>query len=197
MKTPDTNKILATIDSFTANDLPFTAYDITKTLRIDGFMVRHQDVKNVFDTTFTMMWDYNRTQHPTLGAWVYHPDTMSVTDYNPYEVVDVKPHSVKIKTSKLTKKVAPTNNGVVNKGGRYCLPSTYVRSASLNPHDTVYVVIDSGKITIHKHNVGLGRPLMVDCYSNIRIPKKDFEAAFDTIPSKVNITLTHTTIEIT
>ena len=193
MNKPDINKILSTIDKFTAIDTPFTAYDITKTLRHEGFLTKHQDVKDAFSDSFSLPWDYAKTLHPTLGAWVYHPDSMAVTEYDPQAVADFY---IGNKNTAQPIKSPNTSSGVVNKGGRYCVPSAYVKQALLKPNNTVSVIVENGKIIIDPNNTG-GRILMVDCYYNIRIQKKDFEQAFNNIPSKVNISLKSGSIEIT
>jgi len=199
MNKPDYNKILSTIDTFVQDEQPFSAYDITKTLRHDGFVVRHQEVKDVVTQSFSMPWNYTKTLHPTLQAWIYHPDVLEVDDYDPIAVPDFVLPNQPIRTINTTKnqtQSAPKVRSLFDKRGRYSVPAVIVRQANLTPGSVVTIETQDDKIIVSTGGSNVTRLATVDCYYNIRIPKKDFESAFDGVPQKIQVIINSGVIEI-
>ena len=186
MKTPDYNTILSAIDTFIQDEQPFSAYDITKTLRHDGLTVRHNDVKTVINQQFVLPNNYTKVLHPTLQAWIYLPDSLEIDDYNPTSVPEFDV-TRKVATNTTTQVVTNTKHSIVNKGGRYCLPSKYVKQAGWSPNQTVGIDRFSDRIIITTDDDLGDHSVNVDCYSNVRIPQSDIISVFGSIPSEVDV----------
>ena len=187
MKNIIDSDILSVIDSFIQDEQPFSAYDITKTLRHEGLLVRHNQVKDVINNQFSIPYNYTKELHPTLQAWIYIPDGLSIDDYNPTSVPEFDV-TRNVASQSLTQVVANTKHSIVNKGGRYCLPSKYVKQAGWHPHEQVHIVRFSDRLIITTdEDLGPDRSVDVDCYHNVRVPQSDIINVFKMVPSEVSV----------
>lgn len=96
-------------------------------------------------------------------------------------------HTVKISTK--------NSSDLFDVRGRFSISAKDTRNAGFSKGDTVKISTDSGNISISGIS-GDGREVKVDCYFNIRIPKTDFENAFDILPSAVSVEIKDGTISV-
>lgn len=182
MRNATTKEIQNAIDTFIMADQMFTAFDITNTIRNSGLHVFHHEVKRAVNHYDMDAHDYTRETHSGLGAFVYFPRWEDVEDYDPDAVkkFDVSQNGSSAQT-KVT--VSANATGILDKRGRFTVPAKYVRSIDLRPYSKVTFDNNNGTITIRKADANDSKSATVDKYWNIRIPRREFENAFNKVPS--------------
>jgi hypothetical protein len=175
----------------------FSKFDVTKQLRNNGFWVSHSDVKAAMDEMdLPANYDAELIRIKGRPVFVYCPDIRDSIDYNPYEIPDnSKSHQTdtgaKISASKTASKK------LFDVHGRFSVSAPDVRNAGFGAGAIVAVKTDGGTITVESGPGITGtRKLKVDCYCNIRIPKRDFENAFDCVPNNIDVKISQGKIEI-
>lgn len=181
MKHATTTNITDVINEFITNCTLFTAYDITKHLRHNGFFVDHSQVKNVIRTFDFASDDYQHTIEPSLSAYVYHPYWIDISNYNKDDI----PAFTASKTSTQQSSSSHTSGSgsIFDKRGRFTVQCKHVRGASLNPYSKVKIDTVNGQIVITKATSTDHVNATVDKYSNIRISRRTFENAFSHVPN--------------
>jgi len=187
MQNATTKQITNAIDQFIMGDSLFTAFDVTKQIRHAGLHVFHREVKKVMDFYDMDSHDYKRELRqvsPGVEAFVYFPRWADVDDYDPNDVptfnLSSSQNAPAAKT-KVTLSVGAT--GILDKRGRFTVPAKYVRSIDLRPYSQVTFDNQNGVITIRKADVADIKSATVDKYFNIRVPRREFENAFNKVPS--------------
>jgi hypothetical protein len=231
------------IDTFFDGERIFTKYDVTKQLRHDGFMTKHDVVRDVMDGITTFPFDYAKYTRDVNNQLVeiFCPDNKSVSTYDPNDVPEFDTSDIKdiadkvideveeeekdikdssgitmciekdctdedcdyhpIKFKDIPTKTAPIkvkkNNSLFDVKGRYSVKAKVTRNAGFKSGDELFIYAGKNNIAIVNIDVvKLGRKATVDCYSNIRVPKKVFETAFGSIPLSVTVNVRKDLIEI-
>ena len=97
-------------------------------------------------------------------------------------------------TSPSSSSVSLTISSLFDKRGRYSVPAKIVKNANLRPYTIVTFENVNGEIKIRRAKSRDDKSATVDKYSNIRIPKKEFELAFKSVPSKNDLKIDSTSI---
>jgi len=153
------SQIESKIDMCVDNMLMFTAYDITKSLRHDGLMTFHDDVKEFIRNTFDED-DYKKIWNPLIKAFVYHPKNTDVSLYNK----DAVPEFI------------INNNSMYRSRGRFTIKKEYVETAGFQPNQKVYIEYGTNQLVIS--NDDNCHEISVDKYGNISLSKSILEHAF-------------------
>ncbi len=165
------------------NNKLFTAYDVTKTLRHDGFHVKHKEVRNA-TKDFQFPSYYKNSVDNTIGAIVYYPDAKDITEYSADDV----PEFV------INKQVNSTSPSIIDKRHRYCISASILRKAGFLKGMTANILIEDDKIVVYKGNDGI--TVTVDKSNNIRISKGTLQNAFGALPDSINITFSDGRVEL-
>lgn len=186
MRNANTKDITNAIDQFIMGDELFTSFDITKSIRHSGLHVLHHEVKKVVNFYDMDSHDYQRENYD-LGngqvAFVYYPRWEDVSDYDPTKVPDFQITPQNGASAKTKVKVTANANGILDKRGRFTVPAKYVKSIDLRPYSQVIFDNTNGTITIRKADSSGVKNATVDKYWNIRIPRRQFENAFNKVPT--------------
>lgn len=188
MKQATTTNITDVINEFINNHTLFTAYDITKHLRHNGFFVDHSQVKSVIRTFDFTSDDYQHTIEPSLSAFVYHPYWIDISNYNKDGVPAFAPTQRTATQSNSSQSSA--SDSIFDKRGRFTVQSKHVRGASLNPYSKVKFDAVNGQIVITKADPVDRVNATVDKYFNIRISRRTFESAFSHVPTGDELVIT-------
>lgn len=178
-----TNTIKQKVEEFVDNNISFTAYDITVSLRNDGERVAHNDVKTVVHDIFNneeMGHSYERELKKIPGtqntAFVYHHLMSDVDEY--------KPIKRNYKTNK-NKSSTNTRDGVRNKqpvhgildvaypkyDGRLTIPRKLLKDAGIFNSKYYYIKQFDTEITI-SDSITLGVPCSPKSDGTVEIPSK-------------------------
>lgn len=188
MKQATTANITDVINEFITNCTLFTAYDVTKHLRHNGFFVDHSQVKKVIRTVDFASDDYDQTIDPSLSAFVYHPYWIDSSNYNKDNVPAFTP--TQRNSPQSTQSQSSASGSIFDKRGRFTVQCKHVRGASLNPYSKVKFDTVNGQIVITKADPMDRVNATVDKYSNIRISRRTFENAFSHVPSGDELVIT-------
>lgn len=187
MQNATTKQITDVIDQFVIADSMFTAFDVTKEIRHSGLHVYHREVKRVIDYYDMDSHDYIREIREVgnnVEAYVYYPRWLDVKDYDPNKVRGfniASPQNAPAAKTKVTVNAGST--GILDKRGRFTVPAKHVRSIDLRPYSQVTFDNQNGVITIRKAKSSDVKDATVDKYFNIRVPRRQFENAFNKVPT--------------
>lgn len=166
------------VELFVDNQQLFTAYDITKSLRHDGLITLHNDVKEYIRNTFSNSLGlalYKKNWNPLVKAFVYHPVTVDVSDYK----LDAIPEFL-VNNSQ-------SNISDFRSRGRFTVKREYIDNAEFEAGDLVYVEIHYNIIKISDDKQLLSKlstsyfdiqELFIDKYGNLTLSKGILERAF-------------------
>jgi hypothetical protein len=194
--TPTSQDIQDLIQKWISENRMFTKYDVTKQLRHNGFWVDHSEIKSEFSRA-SIPNTYNIVALNTNGnPLLFHPDRTDPVDYDPYEIPMFKvTRKTNVSGNTTVKMSTPNSSDFFDNRGRFTITAKDVRSAGFKPGAVLRISANTGCIEIDNTD-GKGRRSTVDCYFNIRVPKKEFENAFDNIPSKIKVKISSNKIEI-
>jgi bifunctional DNA-binding transcriptional regulator/antitoxin component of YhaV-PrlF toxin-antitoxin module len=186
MRNATTRDITNAIDQLVIADALFTSFDVTKSIRHSGLHVLHHEVKKVVNFYDMASHDYERETHD-LGnghsAFVYYPRWEDINDYDPNKVPEFQITSQNGASAQTKVKVTANATGILDKRGRFTVPAKYVKSIDLRPYSQVTFDNVNGIITIRKADSKDSKSATVDKYWNIRIPRREFENAFNKVPT--------------
>lgn len=184
MNIATTTNIITCIQSEIYLEHLFTAYDITKSLRHDGYFVEHKQVQGVIKSFDFSSADYHRTLNSDLSAFVYHPRWIDAMTYDNNRVPEFN-------IAKATAGMSSNaSSDLLDKRGRFTLSCKHVRDADLHPYTKVKFVANNGHIVITKAISSDIVSATVDKHSNIRLTRRLFENAFNRVPSNNELTIT-------
>lgn len=186
MKNATTKDITTAIDQLVIADALFTSFDVTKSLRHSGLHVLHHDVKKTVNFYDMDSHDYTRDTHDIgngQSAFVYYPRWEDINAYDPNKIPDFQITPSNGASAQTTVKVTANATGILDKRGRFTVPSKYVKSIDLLPYSQVTFDNANGTITIRKADPSGPKNATVDKYWNIKIPRIEFENAFNKVPS--------------
>ena len=202
----ETQDIENAITDMCVAGLLFTSYDVTKKLRHAGFHATHQDVKAVTRDSSVFTSNYITSKVRVNGQTVrlFHPDRTDASEYDPNAIPEFKVDRGSNTPNAQTTSAPNSSAGASNSthghtysfdrnGHRYSVKAEFARQAGFSAGATVCVSIENGKIVLNKRD---GRSIKVDRYSNIRIPKSDFEKAFTNLPTTIKVEVKTDAIEI-
>lgn len=204
-KVKDTN-VQDVLDLFFDERNIFTKYDITKQLRHEGFIVKHGKVRKILKSILQLPVDYYADNLQDLGyAEVYIPNEKDISDYDQDYIPEFDVNAIidndeewteEDAINALTKSPASNiilrcskckpSNSLFDKRGRYCVKAQQTRDAGFDISDGVYVSVHSGKIVLTDKPQPHSIPVSIDCYFNIRLPKRYFVSAFGKVPLDIN-----------
>jgi len=176
--------------------LLFTKFDVTKKLRHLGYHALHKDVKRAMERHIVFGSNYDTTMTTVAGSSVtlFYPDGADINDYDSNAIAQFKVDTNIAAAQSNSNTSSHIHNYSFDRNGhRYSIKAKFARQAGFPAGATVYVSIKNGKIILNKKD---GRKIKVDRYSNIRIPKSDFEKAFATMPTEIKIEVNTYRIEI-
>ena len=183
----------------------FTAYDVTKTLRHEGYHVRHSEVRDVV-RDYDFPYEYREAVDSNIGALVHYYMNDDVADYDPNKVPEfVVNYGGGGPTAPSSGGSQGGNNGgasapstpstkIVDKRSRFCVPASKLRNAGFMKGMHVRVLVDHDKIVIH--NGTDGAEVTVDKSNNVRIAKGTLQNAFDAMPSTIKIDVSTNKVEL-
>jgi len=176
----------------------FSKFDVTKQLRNNGFWVAHSEVKTVIDEMdLPDNYDAELIRIQGRPVYVYCPDNRDSSAYNPFEISDDSKKTPQTDTGAKVSSSKAASKKMFDVHGRFSVSAPYVRNAGFGAGSIVAVKTNGGTITVESGPGMFGaRNLKVDCYCNIRIPKCDFENAFDCVPGKIEVKISKGKIEI-
>lgn len=190
MRNAITKDITNAIDQFVMADALFTAYDVTKRIRHSGLHVLHHEVKKVVGYYDMDSHDYERETHDIgtgRSAFVYYPRWEDINNYDPSKVPEFQLNQQNGSSTKTTVSAVNNSNTILDKRGRFTVPAKYVKSIDLRPYVQVTFNNTNGAITIRKADSSDSKSATVDKYWNIRIPRREFETAFNKIPTDAEL----------
>lgn len=178
----------------------FTAYDITKMLRIRGFWIKHDIVRDVVHA-YTLPAHYTKVQQLILGAPagttanVFHKTGVDPLAYNPNWVEEegLTPQAQvaipKVQPTVPTRTATPKANVLPNghfqptfgSRNRMSVGCTNVTKADLKFGDSIRIEIAKDCICIAK-GLTSGRSSSVGKNGVVRLRKDDFVKAFGSVP---------------
>ena len=159
------NLIEDVVNEYTKDEKMFTAFDVTKEVRVrTKDRVFHDEVKKEVHKMFHngALPGYNRSLANLANAnpqpWVYHPQSVDVSKYNGSPVNDTStvadPGTTPISSiSSFAGSGTNDNDDKVYKldtTDRLCVPNKLVRQLSLKTGDTIYVYYANVKLTLKK-----------------------------------------------
>lgn len=201
---PDDIDVCGVISTFIKDDRIFTKYDVTKQLRHNGFMAIHQEVRKLVDDNLNLPMDWCKFNLDSYGnPEVFCPDRKSIDQYDPNGIPEfdvntkpvVKPNDVVQKTQ-APKKVTSTKS-LFDVRDRYSVKAKVTRDAGFNAGDVLFISTNNSIIEIMDRPKTNAKKVTVDCYYNIRVPKKVFEKSFNSVPLSINVTSDKNKITIT
>lgn len=173
------------VEGLIESGVMFTAFDVTREMRNQGFWVEHRDVKDLVHSMFERGemsgTGYARSIVPIPGrspAFCYHLYTDDVADYDPsmdHDDASVAP-SVPSSAAATSAPAKPLNGGYCARDyyGRVNIPKALVKALGLVPGKTawVYLVGDHFEIvnaaTDNRQTYGVAK-YIVNCQGNIRL----------------------------
>jgi len=181
-------KVQAILVTLTGKNAVFTAYDVTKQVRIEnkGMDVPHLDVKEMVREEWVSQFcdDYESTLiELTVGqhAFCYHPDGVS-----PY----THPLAVKPDTD------SDNDDSDLTVEERLNIGKANLHILDLKPGQLVNVVVDNGVMSLTKTTDPSGKVLVVNTDGRLRIGKKMLTEAFGQLHTKYDIAISSDTSAI-
>ena len=184
------DKVIALICKLTDVDTVFTAFDVTKQIRIENptMNVPHADVKEMVlqEWKDTFCDDYERTlTELTVGhSYVYHPDTVSALTHP----LAVQPTAAPTSSTPAPNPVAADTDLTVEK--RLNIPKWDLEKLGLVAGKQVRIDIDAaeGVISLTECTSSPYETLTVNADGRLRLNAKTLTEAFGSLPAKYSIT---------
>jgi len=205
LQKPNSSHVCTVLDQFINDRRIFTKYDVTKQLRHNGFMAIHREIRKMVDDEMCLPDDYDISNLKSFGnPELYIPEEKSLIDYDPNGIPEFDinaPKVTPVQQPKTTKKV-PSTKSLFDVRDRYSVKAVVTRQAGFDVGDEVIITRPNKtkKIFISypyfdytdKNHIRA----TVDCYYNIRIPKKVFVNAFGSVPLSIDVVARKNIIEI-
>lgn len=181
------------VDEFVQADRLFTAYDVTKAVRVRAGRstnVRHNEAKEEVHALLEPQLNaglYKRELR-NFGAgepaWVYYPDGEDPNTYDPHNtqrsVVRVAQVAQRAAAPQLPPASDDEDEPATQDGrGRVCVPAKFLRDIGLKYGMRAFVVADKEKLVVYKKQptVPFAASYRVDAHNNLRVGHNVVELA--------------------
>jgi hypothetical protein len=188
MQNASASDITSAIEDLINDRVIFGAYDVTKTVRANGFHVMHAEVKRaVYKFDFPFFYDRETVKVIGNDVLINLPDSKMPSEYDPDAIADVPVNRQVVHTAPTAAPVTVKKSGMFDKKGRYSVPAKVVRSAGFGVADKVACYFKQDEILLKKADGNGDKEYTVDSYGNIRIYKSDMSKSFSPIPTELDV----------